>query len=202
MSFTTLRTISRHSVNIYLGLMLLSLACLGLQFSPLAELSAWQLTEIERGQWWRILTGNFTHTNFAHLGMNLAGLWVIVFLFMPSIRLLCFALAVLSLWVGISIFFSDMTLYVGLSGVLHGLFAYFALQEWLHGRRSSLWLVLGVIAKVAWEQWFGASMMTAELIQARVATEAHLAGALGGLVLGLVQFLLIKKRRNTSHGAD
>lgn len=189
-------------MNIYLGLIFLSLSCLGLQFSPLAELSAWQLTEIERGQWWRILTGNFTHTNFAHLGMNLAGLWVIVFLFMPSIKLLFFALSMLSLWVGISIFFSDMTLYVGLSGVLHGLFAYFALLEWLHGRRSSLWLVLGVIAKVAWEQWFGASMMTAELIQARVATEAHLAGALGGLGLGLVQFMLIKKRRNTSHGAD
>ncbi|EKO3592591.1 rhombosortase [Vibrio metschnikovii] len=202
MSFTTLRTISRHSVNIYLGLILLSLACFGLQFPPFSELSAWQLTSIEQGQWWRILTGNFTHTNFAHLGMNLAGLWVIVFLFMPSIKSLFFALIMLSLSVGISIFFTEMTLYVGLSGVLHGLFAYFALLEWLNGRRSSLWLVLGVIAKVAWEQWFGASMMTAELIQARVATEAHLAGTLGGLTLGLIQFLLIKKRRNLSRGAD
>ncbi|MGT0150068.1 rhomboid family intramembrane serine protease [Vibrio metschnikovii] len=84
------------------------------------------------------LTGNFTHTNFAHLGMNLAGLWVIVFLFMPSIKSLFFALIMLSLSVD-KVSFTEMTLYVGLSGVLHGLFAYFALLEWLNGRRSNAW---------------------------------------------------------------
>ncbi|MCG6410091.1 rhombosortase, partial [Vibrio fluvialis] len=43
--------------------------------------------------------------------------------------------------------------------------------------------VLGVVAKVVWEQAFGSSMGTEQLIHARVATEAHLAGVIGGLGL-------------------
>ena len=42
-------------------------------------------------------------------------------------------------------------------------------------------LLVGVIAKVIWEQIAGGSASSAELIGARVAVEAHLAGVLGGL---------------------
>ncbi|MFS1425557.1 hypothetical protein [Shewanella sp. 10N.286.48.B5] len=38
--------------------------------------------------------------------------------------------------------------------------------------------MLGLIAKIAWEQLIGPSSTTGELINARVAIEAHLAGAL------------------------
>ncbi len=86
-----------------------------------------------------------------------------------------------------------MQFYVGLSGTLHGLFAYYALNEALNGRRSSWLLVLGVIGKVGWEQWFGASASTAELIGARIATEAHLAGLVGGLLLAAGHFFLRRK---------
>nr|WP_238115412.1 rhombosortase [Vibrio cincinnatiensis] len=187
MRFSTLRTITRHIVNLYLLLCLVSLLCFGLQFEPLSSVSAWHLSAIQQGQWWRILTGNFTHTNFAHLMMNLAGLWAIAFLFRPTPKLLLMALLLLSGWVGVGVYFTDITLYVGLSGTLHGLFALFATQEWLYGRKNSRWLVFGIIAKVAWEQRVGASLGTEMWIEARVATEAHLIGLLGGLLFALLE---------------
>lgn len=166
-------------------LIAISLVCLGLQFEPLALLADWHRQLILDGQWWRILSGNFTHTNFVHLGMNLAALWVISFIFKPSARMLLLLLTTLSLAVGLLNFLSDITSYVGLSGVLHGLFTSLALKEALDGRKSSWLLVLGVIAKVTWELTMGASQSTSELIQARIAVESHLFGVIGGIVFAL-----------------
>tara|TARA_Y100001960_G_scaffold306309_1_gene361351 strand:+ start:1217 stop:1783 length:567 start_codon:yes stop_codon:yes gene_type:complete len=172
-------------VRLFFPLIAVSLVCLGLQFEPLASLTEWHRQWISEGQWWRIVSGNFTHTNFAHLAMNLAGLWVIHFIFKPSHRAFAWALLLISLAVGLLNMLSDMTSYVGLSGVLHGLFACFALQEALKGRKSSWLLVIGVVAKVAWEMSMGASQSTSELIQARVAVESHMFGTLSGLVFAL-----------------
>ncbi|WCP66151.1 rhombosortase [Vibrio tubiashii] len=180
-------------MRLLLLLIAISLVCLGLQFEPFASQVNWQRYFILEGQWWRILTGNFTHTNFAHLGMNLAGLWVISFIFKPSPKALLFSLIIVSLAIGGLNFLSSMNGYVGLSGVLHGLFAYFALQEALNNRKSSWLLVVGVLAKVGWEMTMGASASTSEIINARVAVESHLFGALSGLVLAMTVFLLTKK---------
>lgn len=169
-------------------LIAISLVCLGLQFEPLASQVNWHRDFILEGQWWRILTGNFTHTNFAHLGMNLAGLWVISYIFKPSPRLLLLCLVTISLAVGVLNFLSSMNGYVGLSGALHGLFAYFALLEALNGRKSSWLLVVGVMAKVAWELTMGASSSTSELINARVAVESHLFGMLSGFIFAALHF--------------
>ncbi|MCW8334663.1 rhombosortase [Vibrio paucivorans] len=172
-----------------------SLICLALQFEPMQAYAAWNIHSIADGQWWRILTGNFTHTNFAHLGMNLAGLWVICYLFKPSAKTLLFALVILSLFVGVGNIFTDMTTYVGLSGALHGLFGYFALQEVLQGRKGSLLLVAGLIAKVLWEHLIGASESTSAMINAKVAIEAHLSGSLGGFALALLEHFHQQKKR-------
>ncbi|UUM31442.1 rhombosortase [Vibrio japonicus] len=169
-------------MRLFISLIAISLVCLGLQFEPLASWADWHRMLILDGQWWRILSGNYTHTNFAHLGMNLAALWVITFIFKPSAKSLLLTLSALTLAVGLLNFFSDMQNYVGLSGVLHGLFACYALKEVLDGRKSSWLLVLGVIAKVTWELTMGASESTSELINARVAVESHLFGVISGLL--------------------
>lgn len=186
-------------MNFYLLLVVISALCFGLQFEPLHSLSQWQRGDILAGQWWRILTGNFTHTNFAHLAMNLLGLWIISSIFRPTAQMLMRALLVASLAVGIGNLATSMNIYVGLSGALHGLFGYFALREALSGRRSSWLLVIGLIAKVGWEQLFGASETTSAMIHARVAIESHLAGALSGLVLAVVETSFLKKKENSEH---
>ncbi len=125
--------------------------------------------------------------------MNLAGLWIISYLFQPSKKQLVLALLVISLVTGIALLFSSIQIYVGLSGALHGLFGLFALREALNGRKSSWLLVLGLVAKIAWEQLVGPSSTTGELINARVAIEAHLAGALVGGFIAIVLYLTNKE---------
>ncbi|MFV0448763.1 MAG: rhombosortase [Vibrio sp.] len=175
-------------MNTYLFLSLVTALCFGLQFEPVSHFMIWQADAITNGQWWRIVTGNFTHTNFAHLLMNLLGLWAIGYLFRPKPRYFARLTLLISTWIGLSLLLTNMSSYVGLSGTLHGLFAFYALKEALEGRKSSWLLVIGVMLKVVGEQLFGASTSTAELIGARVATEAHLSGLIIGLLLSATMY--------------
>jgi len=125
--------------------------------------------------------------------MNLAGLWIISYLFQPTLKQLISAVALISLVTGLALLLSSIQVYVGLSGTLHGLFGLFALREALNGRKSSWLLVLGLVAKITWEQLVGPSSTTGELINARVAIEAHLAGALAGGSMAIISFLMSKK---------
>ncbi|EFP97349.1 rhombosortase [Vibrio caribbeanicus] len=182
-------------MRLFILLVAISLVCLSFQFEPLSSVTNWQRDLIQDGQWWRILTGNFTHTNFTHLFMNVVGLWIITSIFRPSPLLLLLNVIVISIAVGLLNFLSSMYSYVGLSGVLHGLFASFALNEALNGRKSSWLLVVAVLIKVAWESIMGGSDTTSEWIQARIAVESHLYGALSGLILaGIAHFTLLKTR--------
>lgn len=169
-------------MNLYLTVLIITGVCLGLQFEPAASWAAWDNTAIIHGEWWRIVTGNFTHTNFYHLGMNIAALWFIIWIFKPTSRQFVGLLALNSVVIGAALFISSLTHYVGLSGVLHGLFAFWALQEALNGRRTS-WILCGaVVAKIVWEQTVGPAHETQVLIGARVATQAHLTGMLTGFI--------------------
>nr|WP_275665453.1 rhombosortase [Vibrio sp. Isolate33] len=185
--------ITRHGFNVYPVLIFTSLLCVLFQLEPVQAWVVWDNNAIADGQWWRILTGNFSHTNYSHLVMNLAGLWIISYLFQPSKKQLVVALLVISLVTGLALLLSSIQIYVGLSGTLHGLFGLFALKEALNGRKSSWLLVSGLIAKIAWEQFVGPSSTTGELINARVAIEAHLAGALTGGFMAVVLFITNRK---------
>ena len=173
----------------YPVLIFTSLLCVLFQLEPVQAWVVWDKNAIADGQWWRILTGNFSHTNYSHLLMNLAGLWIISYLFQPNKKQLLSALLLISLVTGFALLLSSIQIYVGLSGTLHGLFGLFALREALNGRSSSWLLVFGLIAKIAWEQFVGPSSTTGELINARVAIEAHLAGALAGGFMAVVLFI-------------
>jgi rhomboid family GlyGly-CTERM serine protease len=187
--FTASRTITRSHVNLYLVLTAISAFCLFIQAPDLSLFMTWDHSLIISGQWWRILSGNFAHTNFTHLAMNLAALWLISLIFKPSVKVLLLLMIAISLVIGLGLLASDIQRYVGLSGTLHGLFAYFAAQELLvQGRRSSGLLVLGVAGKVIWEQIFGPSHTSMALIEAPVATQAHLIGLIAGLIFAFFSY--------------
>ncbi|MGO1191382.1 rhombosortase [Vibrio casei] len=152
----------------------------------------WDRDAILTGQVWRIVTGNFAHTNIYHLGMNLIGLWLICSIFRPELKPRSFLLIIgcLALAVGTLLLTTSMYIYVGLSGILHGLFACYALTEYRKGKKASLWLVLGLLTKILWEQLFGSPTGSEELIGASVAINAHLFGCLTGYILS---FCLLKK---------
>ncbi|MGI2258343.1 rhombosortase [Shewanella sp. GXUN23E] len=154
---------------------------------------AFRRTLIGDGQWYRLLTGNLLHTNHWHLLMNLAGLWVIIALFRWPFRFAGFTLLFLTLCalegVGLYLFYPSLMGYVGLSGVLHGLFAFGATREVLGGIKMGWALLGGLILKVGYETVTGGSADLAQLINARVAVESHLVGAVAGILLALLYSL-------------
>ncbi|MGL6257984.1 rhombosortase [Vibrio sp. WXL210] len=172
----------RHSLKPYLVVMIVSVIALALQFDSTQVYVSWHRQYILDGQWWRIITGHFSHTNTYHLFINLATFWVMAFIFQPAPRQLTWLLLALSGCIGLTNFAGDVEIYLGLSGVLHGVFAFYALDEALNGRRSSWLLVIGISAKVAWEQLVGPSAETASLINANVAIDAHFVGTVLGLL--------------------
>lgn len=175
----------------------LSLLCALLYFLQLDATLAFRRDEITQGQWWRLLTGNFLHTNLWHLVMNLGGLWVMYLLHGFHFNLKGYLLLILSLslleGLGLFLLYPGLHGYVGLSGILHGIFAFGAVQDIRTKYRSGWLLLVGVIAKVTYEQIYGASQDVTALIGARVATESHLIGLCAGLLCALL-FLGYQKR--------
>ena len=162
-----------------------SLLCLLLQTQGLQRLAIWHSSAILDGQWWRLITGHFTHSNAAHLLMNLVSLWLISLLFRPTAMLLIVLSLFASLLIGVGLLATDIQHYVGLSGVLHALFAFFALGEWRENNAQGGWLLALLVAKLWLEQRDGNPMEMNALIAASVATQAHLLGALVGGLIGL-----------------
>ena len=142
---------------------------------------------IADGQWWRLLSGHLVHTNSWHLLMNLAGFILILLLhgMYYSGRSLIALLIAGNLLIGLALFWfsPDIQIYLGLSGFLHALLVCGCLID-IQRNWSSGWLILAAtFGKVLWEQYRGASQDVAALIGAEVAIDAHLYGALAGLVL-------------------
>lgn len=150
----------------------------------------------EPTQIWRAFTGHLLHSNNWHLLMNLGALVLILMLHQLYYRLNSFLLLLICGCVGISVLLywcsPDIKIYVGLSGWLHCLITVGALLDIKHKMQSGWLILLGVVAKVLYEQWQGPDADLASLIQANVAIDAHLYGVICGLLLGFV-FLLSAK---------
>jgi rhomboid family GlyGly-CTERM serine protease len=146
---------------------------------------------------WRLLSGHLVHLGWMHLGLNLAGLALIWALVGHALRSwawgVAFALSALTVGGGLYLHDTGLAWYVGLSGVLHGLLVFGAVAGLHTERRMALTLLVGVAAKLAWEQLSGGDVGTAELVGGAVIVNAHLYGALGGLAA--VPLLLLRGRR-------
>lgn len=182
-----------------IGPSILLILCLGLfLFEPISsEWLAYDRVLIAQQQFWRLLTGNYLHTNFNHLLLNCAGLillWALHGQYFNAKQYLVFMLLLcLGTTLSIYAFSPALRWYVGLSGALHGLFLLGAYFDIRHGLKSGWLLVLGVLIKVAHEQYYGASDDIAELIGANVAIDAHLFGCSSALLLILTLWLTTRR---------
>lgn len=159
-------------------------------FTSLNSLFEFDRTAIENGSLWLVFFSQFTHGNTAHLLLNGAGIlfvWALHGEYTSPIRY-WLNLASLALLTGTAIylFAIDIHFYTGLSGVLHGVIIWGALMDIKLGRKDGWLLLFGVIAKLAWEQLYGASESVTRLIEANVAVDAHLYGAISGVLLFVV----------------
>lgn len=158
------------------------------QLPGIHDLMIWDRSTVLDGEIWRILAGNLAHTNWPHFIMNSLALVVISYIFRDqfSARRYAITLFILSVIVGIGLFGTNLQWYAGLSGVLHGLFAVESVRDVLRGRHSSWLLLAGLAAKLGHEHFFGGSVSSAAFINAEIATEAHLIGAIAEIVVILM----------------
>jgi len=135
---------------------------------------------------WRLLTGHLVHGSWQHTWLNLTGLLVVAVLFRQTYSALEWIFiglfSALSIDFGLIFFMPHLQWYLGLSGVLHGLLAAGTVAWWrLENRGLAVLLFVMLIAKLTWEQWQGALPLSGEL---NVIVNAHLYGAIGGLLAG------------------
>ncbi|WP_337881586.1 rhombosortase [Rheinheimera sp.] len=170
-------------------LLFIALLCLLLQLFP-AQVTDWlNYQRAEPLQLWRFWTAHLLHSNAWHLAMNLGGLAVIFYLHQMHyqrkqlLQFLLLSAALLS--AALYLFSPDIQIYVGLSGVLHALLAFGAVRDLQQRWYSGGLILLGLAAKVGYEQFYGPDPALGALIDARVAIDAHAYGLVIGVALAL-----------------
>ena len=178
------------------------LVCAFLAFvfdEQVADFLIYNRTLVTQGEYWRYFTGHFLHTNGNHFMLNAAAvvlLWALHGQYYNHVNFsMIFIISALTCGFGIHWFSLDITLYVGLSGVLHGFFVWGALMDIKHREKTGYLLLIGVILKIAHEQLYGASADVEAFINSSVATDAHMFGAIGGLLTFSICYLINKKAK-------
>jgi rhomboid family GlyGly-CTERM serine protease len=145
---------------------------------------------VEQGHWWLFITGNLVHLGWGHLVLNLAGLAMVWWFFIDDLNVWEWLLALLisGLFVTLGLYLFDPYLiwYVGLSGLLHGLFVAGGVRLLSKEFGFALLLLVVLAGKLAYEQFFGSLPGTSEMSGGPVVVNAHLYGAIGGVVSGVL----------------
>ncbi len=152
------------------------------QLPVIHEYLIWDRAAIEKGQWWRVLTGNITHTNVIHMLMNLSALWILAVLHKMYYQDKTWILltGIMMPVIGLLMFFTPYSSYAGLSGVLHGLFAFGIIRDIQYKQPLGYLLLVLFLGKLLAELWTLDTSYSASLIEAQVAYQAHWIGALIG----------------------
>lgn len=175
--------------------------CLFVQAIPLDAYFRFDRLLIEQ-QWqlWRLLTGHITHLNWHHFFMNMAALLMVVVFFSSyqSNRYWLMALVFMALFCSAGLLLDNqLSRYVGLSGVLHGLFILGGRWEFKRYKASGAVLLVLIVGKLVWEQFNGALPGSESMTGGRVAVNAHLYGAIAGGIYLLITEKVYKKLLKT-----
>ena len=137
-----------------------------------------------------MFSGHFVHLNNKHLILNLIA-WVVIFFLginylSPLKWVVLLFILTLSISIGLYYVVPTIIFYGGLSGILHGYFAYI-LVEWIKNKQKIAWLILLLlIAKVLSENFLDIGASTAEYLDIQVVAEVHLIGVIVGILANLL----------------
>jgi len=184
-----------HWLPLLLALISLAATIAG---DDLTLLLRYERITIASGEWWRLFSGNIVHLGWPHLLMNLAALgmiWTLFYRHYTSLTWLAITLASgLGVTAGLWLFSPELNWYVGLSGLLHGLFVAGSIATIRRGERWGYLMLLGIAIKLTYESLAGPVPGSTTLAGGPVVEESHLYGAIAGALTGL----MIKPRRTTS----
>ena len=149
---------------------------------------------VHSGQWWRLLSAHFVHLGARHLLLDGAALVLLWALFARALGPKSWVLVVLGSIVAIDAglwwLAPQLQWYVGISGLLHGVWAVGAVASAWRREFTGWLLMIALAGKLAWEQSAGASLVVAAF---PVVVDAHLYGALGALLALAVMAMLPRR---------
>ena len=166
-------------------------------FSALLELGGAPVTSLLRydrlavidGQWWRLLSGNFVHLGWWHWFLNALSFVLLIFLCPEKLKARDWLLRLTVIGVGmclcLHLFSPHLFNYVGLSGLVYGLFALGFGRQIAGGDRFAIACLAFLAARIVWELIIGAPASEEGLIGGSVVAESHLFGVLSAAVYGL-----------------
>lgn len=144
---------------------------------------------IAAGEWWRLLSGHLVHLGVPHVLLNVAALLLLWWLVGSGLSVAGWLLVIASslACIDLGLWFLDPALswYVGLSGLLHGLFAAGLVARWQSAPVESLLLGALLAAKLLFEQLSGPLPGSEASAGGAVVVNAHLYGAVGGIAAAL-----------------
>ncbi len=153
---------------------------------------AFRPVAVKQGEWERWLTAGFVHTGFAHLAFNM----VTLYSFGPLIEGAVGWWRFLAIYVGSELLANALTYWrhrddpaysaVGASGAISGVvFSFVLFAPWAELR---VFFAIPIPAIIFAFLYVAFSVYASNQRVGRVAHEAHLGGALGGIVLTLLLF--------------
>lgn len=172
-------------------------AALFAAFGPAPEAWVYDRVAIAHGEWWRLLSGHWMHSDGGHLTWNLGALLALGWIVEARNRvallagLLAGTIGVdLMLWLALP----ELTRYCGMSGVLNTVLL-FALATLWRDATAPVLLATGMLsfAKIVVEIWSGQALLTSTAWAS--IPQAHLAGWLIGLVLIVAGFVPLAAER-------
>ena len=162
------------------------------------EWLAFERDAIRDGEAWRLVTGHLVHLGWPHFALNAAGLalvWTLVGgAYKPAGWILIILASIATIGLGLWTFNPELHWYVGLSGALHGVLAAGLVMSCREPRVETMILALLLLCKLAWEQFSGPLPGSESSSGGPVIVDAHLYGAIGGTLAGLLTWLIRVRR--------
>jgi rhomboid family GlyGly-CTERM serine protease len=152
----------------------------------LAQILRYDRAAVAAGEWWRLFSGNLVHLGWWHLVFNVLSLVLLVLLCPDRLSPLEWLRRVVIIGTGMSLCLywlsPGLQTYVGLSGLVYGLFVLGLGRQALHGDEIGIACLLFVLVRIGWELFNGASATETELLGGGVVAESHLYGVLCALL--------------------
>ena len=157
--------------------------------TSVTEALRYERVAVDAGEWWRLVTANFVHLGWWHWTLNAMSLVLLVLLCperpRPAEGLVRVLLIGAGMTVGLHLFVPGLGAYVGLSGLVYGLFVLGFGRQIAAGDRFAIACQLFVALRIVWELIYGVPSSEVALIGGEVVAESHLTGAVAATLYGL-----------------